>query len=108
MFLPIWKKLKYMLLILVLSKEASVLKAAQISSESDKDWINQAIRFWTFQILPFKSLPWEQFSLGSTVDLWVVMLSVEDYLCLGTLCRMQFSPELPSVLCSANLRMKQC
>jgi len=48
MFLPIWKKLKYMLLILVLSKEASVLKAAQISSESDKDWINQAIRFWTF------------------------------------------------------------
>jgi len=30
MFLPIWKKLKYMLLILVLSKEASVLKAAQI------------------------------------------------------------------------------
>ena len=84
MFLPIWKKLKYMLLILVLSKEASVLKAAQISSESDKDWINQAIRFWTFtdpsiQIIALGAIShWDQ--------LWTygwVMLSVEDYLCLG-------------------------
>ena len=48
MFLPSWKRFRYTLLILVLSKGSSVLKAAQISSATEQDWVNQAIRFWTF------------------------------------------------------------